>query len=340
MSIILTQVESDALTISWPGQTDALKYTLQYRRATKEGEEEEEFQTLSDKLSATQARKKNLIDDSGAGFLFRVGAVQKEGEPVSTWITHDAPFHLLTKEQESSRMEAPQVRLGGVSHSAFVSWKKSSESEGYEIQMRENVGGSDWATIAPSFGGLEVRKKNLTCPDGYQFRVRPAGVDTAVFSLASNVIVTFGLSAGMKRLFGSLEDDTLLRGDKPIPLEEALGGKEFVLLYASASWCGPCRQFTPMLTQWYNSVASNNRPAEVVFLSADHDASGFRQYFSKMPWLAIDFDDDTREQLMAYIRVTGVPRLAVLDGKTGRIIEDNAVGQPLDVNRWRSLASR
>lgn len=56
-----------------------------------------------------------------------------------------------------------------------------------------------------------------------------------------------------------------------------------------------------------------------------------------MPWMAVPFDDDGREALMGYLRVQGIPRLAVLDGRTGRTIEDNAVGKPLDINYWRKL---
>ena len=41
---------------------------------------------------------------------------------------------------------------------------------------------------------------------------------------------------------------------------------------------------------------------------------------------------------MAHIRVTGIPRLCVIDGRTGRILEDNAVGTQMDVNRWRAMA--
>mmetsp|Transcript_2481 Transcript_2481/g.3315 ORF Transcript_2481/g.3315 Transcript_2481/m.3315 type:complete len:343 (-) Transcript_2481:53-1081(-) len=333
MSIVLIDAESDALTISWHKMEDAIRYSLQYRRVSGDGE----FETLSDKLIGTQARKKNLTDESEEGFIFRVGGIFRDGEPVENWVSHEEPFKLFSKEEESSRMETPNVALEGISHAALVSWKapSSSTDKGYEIQMRESSGGSEWRTIAPSFSALEVRKKNLTCNEGYQFRVRLAGSNIP-FSPASDTIVTLGLSDGMKRLFGSLDDGNLVKGSQTVSLEDALGGKEFVLLYASASWCGPCRQFTPQLVQWYRSLSANST-AEVIFLSADHDESGFKQYYSHMPWLAIDFDDDTREQLMGHIKVTGIPRLAVLDGRTGRIIEDNGVGKPLDINRWRSL---
>ena len=154
-------------------------------------------------------------------------------------------------------------------------------------------------------------------------------------------MVALGLSDGLKQLFRSLENGTLLHGDKPVPLADAVGGKEFVLLYASAHWCGPCRQFTPMLVNWYQQQAlllgHHQSSVEVVFLSADHDKRSFQSYYQSMPWLAVDYDDEAREQLMGYIKVSGIPRLAVLDGRTGRIIEDNAVGKPLDVNRWRRL---
>ncbi|KAL7558798.1 hypothetical protein ACA910_012471 [Epithemia clementina (nom. ined.)] len=339
-SVTLIHAETNALTISWPEVKGALRYSLQYRRA---GDDSEDFKTLSDNLVATQAKKKNLVDEAGTGFIFRVGAVVRDGEDVESWVSHDDAYKLLSEEQIANRMDAPRVSLGGSNHAVLVSWKASPSAENgqYEIQMRANVGGSEWKTIAPSFSGTEVRKKNLALKEGYQFRLRPAESDANTpFSPPSDVIVALGLSEGMKRLFGSLDGGTLLKGNEKVPLEDALGGKEFVLLYASASWCGPCRNFTPKLAQWYNNSlpANNAKPAEVVFLSADHNESGFKQYYSHMPWLAVDYDDDTREQLMAHIRVSGIPRLVVLDGKSGRIIEDNAIGKSLDINRWRSLA--
>jgi thiol-disulfide isomerase/thioredoxin len=201
--------------------------------------------------------------------------------------------------------------------------------------MRENEGGKPWETIATSLSNTEVKKKNLISKHGYQFRVRPAGSEIA-FSPPSDAAVARGLSEAMKRWFNTLEDGTLLRSgaSQPVPLADALAGKEYVLLYASAHWCPPCRQFTPMLANWYKTARNN---VEIVFLSADHDEKGFKSYFATHPWMAVDYEDDAREQLMAAIKVSGIPRLVVINAETGKIVDDNAVGKPLDLNRWRTV---
>jgi thiol-disulfide isomerase/thioredoxin len=341
MTLLLA--ERDALTVSWTATPDAVRYVLQVRTTTAD-DDDTAFTTLASSLQNTQVRKKNL--DHAAGYFFRVGAVLQEDETAlpTTWTTHPDAFVLLTAEQDTNRMAAPTVTPGGTSHAALVGWKDTAttSSGGYDLQMRENVGGAAWGTIVAAFAPSQVKKKNLVSATGYQFRVRVAASDDtstpAAFSPPSLPFVAWGLSAAIQRLFGSLAKDTLLKQAAPIPLDAALGGKEFILLYASAHWCGPCRQFTPQLVQWYHSLGGG-KTVEVIFLSADHDANGFRDYYRGMPWLAIDFDEDTREELMSKIKVTGIPRLCVLDGRTGQILEDNAVGKPLDVTRWRRLAS-
>jgi thiol-disulfide isomerase/thioredoxin len=310
---------------------------LQYRKATNS--DKEEFETLSDKLTTTQARKRNLTDESKTGFIFRAGAVPEGSDTATSWRTHTEPFHLLAKADVKNRAPAPTVSNAGSNNTVMVRWSAVKNATGYELQMRENSGGAEWCTIAPSLSGTEVRKKNLNSKAGYQFRVRPI-TEGSVFSPPSDPFVALGLSEGIKKFFSPLDTGRLLPSaiEKPIPLADALGGKEFVLLYASASWCGPCRQFSPKLAKWYQSQG-NNKIAEVVFLSADHDQNGFQKYYQSMPWLAVDYDDDARQQLQNSLNVSGVPRLVVLDGRTGRIIEDNAVGKKLDVTRWRNLAS-
>ena len=152
-------------------------------------------------------------------------------------------------------------------------------------------------------------------------------------------MVAKGLSQALQRQWFS-GVTSLLRnpGGKPQPLADALGGKEFVLFYVSAHWCPPCRKFTPMLANWY---ASHKAFVQVVFLSADHDEQGFLGYFRQShPWTAIDYDNDARETLMGRLQVSGIPRLVVIDANTGRIVENNAVGKPLDLDTWRRAAKR
>jgi len=326
--IHLIDATSNSLTVTWPATEKASRYRLEYRTA-----EQADFALLSDKLSQTQARKKNLRPDNE--YFFRVAPIVDEKVDENAWVTHDTAFRPISVDQEAASMAAPTAVGAGSNLALKIRWSKSEGATGYELQMRENVGGAEWSTIAPSLSGTEVKKKNLTSSAGYQFRVRPSGSNRP-FSPPSDPVISRGLSAPMKRWFSALEDKTLLRSgvSTPISLADALGGKEFVLLYASAHWCGPCRQFTPMLANWYKTAREF---VEVVFLSADHDERGFQSYFRSHPWMAVDYEDDARESLMAAIRVSGIPRLVVLSGTTGKIIEDNAVGKPLDINRWRAL---
>merc|ERR1719464_750126 len=237
---------------------------------------------------------------------------------------------------------APNVSVGG-NQTLLVSWSSDAgAATRYELQMRENNGGERWKTLSSSLSGTEVKKKNLISPFGYQFRVRPRiGTDNDndddhhhPFSPPSEIFIPRGLSEAMKRWFSSLENGSFLRngGSAVVSLADAVGSKEFVLLYVSAHWCPPCRKYTPMLADWYRTVKEY---VEIIFLSADHDENGFRSYFATHPWLAVPYDDDTRENLMTTVKVSGIPRLVVLNASTGNIVDDNAVGKPLNLNQWR-----
>lgn len=118
--------------------------------------------------------------------------------------------------------------------------------------------------------------------------------------------------------------------------QEALAGK-VVAVYFSASWCGPCRNFTPQLAALYKQTKAQGKNFEVVFCSADHSDEDFESYYGgHMPWLAIPFEDDKKDQLSGKFQVRGIPKLSILS-PTGRVIVDNAAGQPLTtatVDAW------
>ncbi|TVU46616.1 hypothetical protein EJB05_06162 [Eragrostis curvula] len=99
-----------------------------------------------------------------------------------------------------------------------------------------------------------------------------------------------------------------------------------VALYFSASWCPPCRRFTPKLIETYNELASQGKSFEVVFVSGDQDEEAFNSYFAKMPWLAVPFSDsEGREGLNDRFKVSGIPHLVILNAKTGEVYTEDGV---------------
>lgn len=95
-------------------------------------------------------------------------------------------------------------------------------------------------------------------------------------------------------------------------------------LYFSASWCGPCRRFTPKLVELYNELSSKG-DFEIVFVSADEDNEAFEGYFSKMPWLSVPFSNsEIRDKLDDLFKVRGIPHLVLLD-QDGRVSTEDGV---------------
>lgn len=127
---------------------------------------------------------------------------------------------------------------------------------------------------------------------------------------------------------------------KTVATASALNGK-MVAVYFSASWCGPCRGFTPELVKFYNSVSKKSN-LELVFVSSDQDASSMRKYMKdyKMPWLAIPFGNSKIKELKRELGVTGIPTLAVYD-KNGKLVTKTARGDVATlgnkaVDKWKS----
>lgn len=91
-------------------------------------------------------------------------------------------------------------------------------------------------------------------------------------------------------------------------LKESTTNKYFAL-YFSAKWCGPCRNFTPKLIDFYKK--SEN--FEVIFVSLDKNENEFSEYFSKMPWKSLPFDNQQSEELSEFFSVQGIPTLILVD---------------------------
>jgi len=105
---------------------------------------------------------------------------------------------------------------------------------------------------------------------------------------------------------------------------DALRGKKFVLLYFSASWCPPCKAFTPLLIEFYKKCAKEAK-LEIIYVSSDRSVETFKEYYGKMPWLAIPTDAEAAERktsLSKLFQVTGIPTTIVLDTNGNYITDD------------------
>jgi len=121
--------------------------------------------------------------------------------------------------------------------------------------------------------------------------------------------------AALKELFGNV----LLTKQGEKPTEEVLTGKTSLGIYFSGHWCGPCRGFTPKLSDAYTK-ALKAKGMEIIFVSADRDQAAFDDYYTKdHPWVALPYSNRQKASaLNRKYKVEGVPSFVVLrpDGET------------------------
>ncbi|MDA0722787.1 MAG: thioredoxin family protein [Verrucomicrobia bacterium] len=98
---------------------------------------------------------------------------------------------------------------------------------------------------------------------------------------------------------------------------KAVSGK-YVGLYFSASWCPPCRTFTPKLVEFHKA---NKEKFEVLLVSADNSEKAQANYMKKymMPWLAVKHQSIAANLLVKKMEVSGIPFLVIL-GPDGSVV--------------------
>merc|ERR1712173_130419 len=117
----------------------------------------------------------------------------------------------------------------------------------------------------------------------------------------------------------SLTGQQLIKADgSSHAAEAALDGKDLVLYYFSARWCPPCRQFTPMLSDFYGEVSDD---LEIVFVSSDRSPDDMISYMKEShgDWCGVEHNSALANDLKQKYGVQGIPMLVVVK-KDGSVV--------------------
>ncbi|CAF0942630.1 unnamed protein product [Adineta steineri] len=123
--------------------------------------------------------------------------------------------------------------------------------------------------------------------------------------------------AGVAKLF---DGHILNKSDEEIDLDDEEYEETIIGLYFTASWCGPCQEFTPKLAKFYEQY-SEEKNFEIIYIGSDDDEESFDEYYEKMPWLRLDFQQRKKvEELKKKFDIDGIPTLLLLEGESGDVI--------------------
>ncbi|CAD7936148.1 unnamed protein product [Amoebophrya sp. A120] len=122
------------------------------------------------------------------------------------------------------------------------------------------------------------------------------------------------------RLLKKVDHDKFPQKSVYVDTEEELKDADCVVLYFSAHWCPPCRQFTPRLIEKHLRAHLLRKSVKFVFASLDNSQADWNEYYGLMPWLALDFPTSQQRTkvLMQQLGLRGVPSV-VLYWKNGKI---------------------
>jgi nucleoredoxin len=123
-----------------------------------------------------------------------------------------------------------------------------------------------------------------------------------------------------------LGDKIITNSGEEIKVASLQKSTKIVLLYFSAHWCPPCRQFTPKLSAAYaeykkrlaeknvNGEEEEEDAAELIFVSSDRDVNAFNAYHKEMSFPALPFDRrDLKNALSSKFHVQGIPFLVAMN---------------------------
>ena len=121
--------------------------------------------------------------------------------------------------------------------------------------------------------------------------------------------------------------NVLVRADGTPYTSRSLEDTQIFVLYYGASWCPPCRQFTPGFVKYIKRVLPSNPRLSVAMMSNDKDEAQMRSYMTEehMPWPAAPFAAMQNSPLLLSYEKNGIPQVVILD-RQGKVLAENYDG--------------
>lgn len=102
-----------------------------------------------------------------------------------------------------------------------------------------------------------------------------------------------------------------------------LDEKKIIGLYFSASWCPPCRKFTPIISTLYEDMIEYYDDIEFIFISSDKTNLEFNNYWDKMSFPALSYEyREKKEELVKLYDIGPIPALVFIDTNGNIISKD------------------
>jgi len=124
-------------------------------------------------------------------------------------------------------------------------------------------------------------------------------------------------------------DLVALKGKHVVHFNDAgVANTKYFAIYFSASWCGPCKAFTPKLVTWYQQEKPKHPEFELIFVSDDTDENAMEAYMveDQMPWPALRYSRIKTAKNIEELAGPGIPCLVFLNAE-GKVLSHSYQGE-------------